>query len=136
MAFFSFRSFIISENAWLPPIFFFFFFFFLGGGGGGGTKSTCLVLLSPYSNNPGKNIPVLVWTTHMKPESLKMRRKFIFIEYRFIAILQGLLQNSLIVSQKQELITEYSILDFKVHQCGIPLMKILNHLLCLYLKRK
>ena len=39
-----------------------------------------------------------------------------------------------IISQKQEKIMEYSILDFKVYQYAIPLMKILNHLLCLFLK--
>ena len=37
-------------------------------------KSTCLVLLSPHSFKPHKNIPVLVSTTHMKPEYLEMRR--------------------------------------------------------------
>ena len=31
--------------------------------------SSCLVLLSRYSFKPRKNIPVLVGTTHRKPES-------------------------------------------------------------------
>ena len=31
--------------------------------------------------------------------------------------------------------TNYGKLDFKVHQHGTPLINILNHLLCLYLKR-
>ena len=35
--------------------------------------STCWVLLSPLSFKPRKNIPVLVGTTHRKPEYLKMR---------------------------------------------------------------
>ena len=44
-------------------------------------------------------------------------------------------KQSNIIFQKQKQIMEYSVLDFKVHQYGTPLMKILNHL-CLYLKRK
>ena len=51
-----------------------------------------------------------------------------------ITIIQGL--QSYVISQKHKQIMEYSILDFKVHQYGIPSMKILNHLLCLYLKSK
>ena len=50
------------KNAWLPPIFFL------------DTKSTCRVLLSPHSFKPRKNIPVLVGTTHRKPEYLDRRR--------------------------------------------------------------
>jgi len=57
-------SFFICKNAWLPPIFFL------------GTKSTCQVLLSPYSFKARKNIPVLVGATHGKPENLKMRRMY------------------------------------------------------------
>ena len=41
-----------------------------------------------------------------------------------IPIIQGLVQNSLIIFQKQEQIMVYSISDFKVHQYGIPLTKI------------
>ena len=37
---------------------------------------------------------------------------------------------------KEEQIMVYSISDFKVHQYGIPLMKISNYLHCLCLKRK
>ena len=33
-----------------------------------GTKRTCLVLFSPHSFKPRKNIPALVGTTHRKPE--------------------------------------------------------------------
>ena len=52
------------KNAWLPPIFLL------------DTESTCLFLLSPHSFKPGKNIPVLVGTTHRKPEYLEMRRTY------------------------------------------------------------
>ena len=38
------------------------------------TKSTCYVLLSPYSFKPPKRIPVLVSTTHRKPEYHEMSR--------------------------------------------------------------
>ena len=55
---------------------------------------------------------------------------------KFIPIIQGLVQNSLIIFQKQEQIMVYSISDFKVHQYGIPLTKISNYLHCLCLKRK
>ena len=54
----------------------------------------------------------------------------------YIPIIQGLVQNSLIIFQKQEQIMVYSISDFKVLQHGIPLMKISNYLHCLCLKRK
>ena len=40
------------------------------------TKSTYQVLLSPYSFKPRKTIPVLVATTHKKPEFLEMRRMY------------------------------------------------------------
>ena len=52
------------KNARLPPIFFL------------DTKSTCYVLPSPRSFKPRKNIPVLVGTTHGKPEYLEMRRMY------------------------------------------------------------
>ena len=55
---------------------------------------------------------------------------------KFIPIIQGLVQNSLIIFQKQEQIMVYSISDFKVHQYGIPLTKISNYLHCLCLKTK
>ena len=55
---------------------------------------------------------------------------------KFIPIIQGLVQNSLIIFQKQEQIMVYSISDFKVLQYGIPSMKISNYLHCLCLKRK
>ena len=51
-------------------------------------------------------------------------------------LLPSVLQNSLIIFQKQEQIMVYSISDFKVLQYGIPLMKISNYLHCLCLKRK
>ena len=50
------------KNTWLPLIFLL------------DTKTTCLVLLSLHSFKPGKNIPVLVGTTHSKPKYLKMHR--------------------------------------------------------------
>ena len=40
------------------------------------TKSTCYVLLSPRSFKPLQNIPVLVGTTHRKPQFLEMRKAF------------------------------------------------------------
>ena len=40
------------------------------------TKGTCLVLLSLHSFKPCKNIPVLVGTTHSKPEYHEMRRTY------------------------------------------------------------
>ena len=52
------------ENAWLPPIFFL------------DTKSTYEDLLYLHSFKPRKNIPVLISTTHRKPESLEMRRTY------------------------------------------------------------
>ena len=52
------------KNAWLLPIFFL------------DTKSTWLVLLFQNSFKPRKNIPVLVGTTHRKPEYLEMRRTY------------------------------------------------------------
>ena len=55
---------------------------------------------------------------------------------KFIPIIQGLVQNSLIIFQKQEQIMVYSISDFKVHQYGIPLTKISNYFHYLCLKRK
>ena len=56
---------------------------------------------------------------------------------KFIPIIQGLVQNSLIIFQdNKEQIMVYSISDFKVHQYGIPLRKISNYLHCLCLKRK
>ena len=53
-----------QKNAWLPQIFIL------------ETKSTCEVLLSPHSFKPRKNIPVLVGTTHRKPEYHEMRRTY------------------------------------------------------------
>ena len=52
------------KNAWLSPIFFL------------DSKSTCCVMLFLHSFKPRKNIPVLVATTHRKPEYLKMRRMY------------------------------------------------------------
>ena len=65
MAFFFKTEALLSlKNAWLAPIFFW------------DTKSTCYVLLSLHSFKPHKNIPVLLSTTHRKPEYLKMRRTY------------------------------------------------------------
>ena len=65
MAFlFQIEALLSQKNAWLPPIFCL------------DTKSTYKVLLSPHSFKPRKNIPVLVGTTHRKPEYLEMRRTF------------------------------------------------------------
>ena len=52
------------KNAWLPPIFFL------------DTKNTDQVLFSLHSFQPHKNIPVLVGTTHRKPEYLEMCRTY------------------------------------------------------------
>ena len=52
--FFQIEALLSLKNAWLPPIFFL------------DTKSTFLVLLSPHSFKPRKNIPVLVGITHRK----------------------------------------------------------------------
>ena len=60
MAFF---PFILSEKCMVTPIVL-------------DTKSTGQVLLSPYSFKPRKNIPVLVGTTHRKPDHLEMRRTY------------------------------------------------------------
>ena len=46
------------------------------------------------------------------------------LKYKVKSIIQGLQRNSLIISQKQEQITEYSISDSKAHQ----LSKIIKHL--------
>ena len=63
-AFFQIDALLSLKNAWLPPIFFL------------DTKITCQVLLSPHSFKARKNIPVLVGTTHRKPEYLEMRRTY------------------------------------------------------------
>ena len=52
------------KNAWLPQIFF------------SDTKSTWHFLLSPHSFKPRKNIPVLVGTTHRKPEYHEMHKTY------------------------------------------------------------
>ena len=62
--FFQIEALLSLKNAWPPPIFFL------------DTKSTCLVLLSPHSFQPHKNIPVLVGTTHRKLVYLEMRRAY------------------------------------------------------------
>ena len=64
MAFFHTEVLLSLKNAWLPPISFL------------DTKGTCYVLLSPRSLKQRKNIPVLVGTTHRKPEYLEMRRTY------------------------------------------------------------
>ena len=60
--FFQIEALLSLKNAWLPPIFFM------------DNKITCLVLLSPHTFKARKNIPVLVGTTHRKPEYLEMGR--------------------------------------------------------------
>ena len=62
--FFLIEALLSLKNVWLPPIFFL------------DTKSTCQVLLSPHSFKLLKNIPVLVGTTHRKPEYLMMRKTY------------------------------------------------------------
>ena len=62
--FFQIEALLSLKNAWLPPISFL------------NTKSICLLLLSPHSFEPRKNIPVLVSNTHRKPEYLEMRRTY------------------------------------------------------------
>ena len=52
------------KNAWLLPIFFIDYY------------GTCQGLFSPQKFKPRKNMPVLVGTTHRKPEYLEMRRTY------------------------------------------------------------
>ena len=62
--FFQIEPLLSLKNSWLPQTVFL------------DKKRTCKVLLSPYSFKPRKNIPVLVGTTHKKPEYLEMRRTY------------------------------------------------------------
>ena len=62
--FFQIEALLSLKNAWLSPIFFL------------DTKTTCWGLLSQNSFKPRKNIPVVVATTHRKPEYHEMSRTY------------------------------------------------------------
>ena len=84
MAFFSNWSFIISEKSMVTPRFsfglkehFFLFILALPLWYQKKKEKKNQVLLSLHSFKPCKNNPVLVGTTHRKPECLEMRRTFL-----------------------------------------------------------
>ena len=73
--FFQIEALLSLKNAWLPPIFFL------------DTKSTCYVLLSTHSYKLRKNFPVLVGTTHRKPEYLEMRRTYAQLQKQALSLI-------------------------------------------------